>query len=174
MLLMLLTFGCDIGTEYTGDEKGTVTGEWDFERTEDFVRRAYSSNWLEIELGELAVKQAQKEVVREFAENMMIDHSNSNEQLMEIVAQNDYNLAESLLEDDRKKLNKLHEEVGEDNFDEEYLDIVKEQHKHFIKKLKAADDEITDLDLKRWINVTLEKVEGYLHKAQELDEFIGN
>ena len=180
-LIFAVAFGCDMGTEYEGDQEkvmedrgedtGLGLGEWDRERTQDFVRTTYSSNKLEVELGNIAKDRATHPDVQEFAQQMVNDHSNANNQLMDIANEMNFNVAEDLIEDHREKLNDF-QDTEKDNFDEEYLDLVENLHEDAVDKLEDAADNVTDTQLKNWINTTLPKMKDHKKKVEELNDRI--
>ena len=169
------SFGCEMATEYQGDQEEVIgrddevfESEWDQERIADFVRIQYSNNLLEIELGEIGKEHANIVQVRDLAQEMIDDHDKANKDLMD--AAKSYDINKELIPEHREKLNEFQEHMGEDDFDDEYLDVVEDLHKEAIDNLEKAAEKIEEIQLRNWINSALPVMKSNLEKVEELND----
>lgn len=187
-LSLALLFGCDTdrrtaqeeenGLETT-DDIGTTT---DMERTAargmeeetvEFVNEAASSSKLEVELGQMAQEKAQSQEVKDFAQMMVNDHRQANDNLQSAIQDNNLNLPQTLKEDHREKMEDLREKSGQE-FDKEYMSMMVDMHEKDIDKYEDMRDEVQDPELQNWIDNTLNTLRQHHEQAQQIKEQLEN
>jgi putative membrane protein len=138
--------GPTAGTSGIGDQSGasgqagtaTTTGTQEAGNSNElqqFVEKAAVANMAEIQLGQLALKQAQDPQVKQFAQMMVDDHTKALEQLRTAVSSQGLQVATALDNKHQKLHDKLAKLQGAE-FDREYMDAMVDTHKDTEKLLK--------------------------------------
>src|SRR5918995_3501767 len=102
---------------------------------QEFVEKATVANMAEIQLGQLALKQAQDPQVKQFAQMMVDEHTKALEQLRTAASSQGLQVATSL----DNKHQKLHDKLAKlqgAQFDRAYMDAMVDTHKDTEKLLK--------------------------------------
>jgi putative membrane protein len=138
--------GATAGTSGIGDQSGTsgqagtstTTGTQGGSNSNDlqeFVQKATVANMAEIQLGQLAVKQAQDPQVKQFAQMMVDEHTKALEQLRSAASSQGLQVA-SALDSKHQKLNDKLSKLQGSEFDRAYMDAMVDAHKDAEKLLK--------------------------------------
>ena len=138
--------GPTAGTTGIGDQSGTsgqagtstTTGTQGGSTSNDlqeFVQKATVANMAEIQLGQLAVKQAQDPQVKQFAQMMVDEHTKALEQLRSAASSQGLQVA-SELDSKHQKLNDKLSKLQGSEFDRAYMDAMVDAHKDAEKLLK--------------------------------------
>jgi putative membrane protein len=144
--------GATAGTSGIGDQNGasgqpgtattagtaTTTGTQGGSNSNDlqeFVQKATVANMAEIQLGQLAVKQAQDPQVKQFAQMMVDEHTKALEQLRSAASSQGLQVA-SALDSKHQKLNDKLSKLQGSEFDRAYMDAMVDAHKDAEKLLK--------------------------------------
>src|SRR5690606_19489725 len=98
----------------------------------DFAVRAAAGGLLEVQLGELAVKNASDQAVKDFGQMMVDDHGKANEELKALAKQKDIVLPTAPSRESMDDMRDLNEKTGHD-FDKEYIHHMVEEHEADIK-----------------------------------------
>jgi putative membrane protein len=105
---------------------------------QQFAMQAAQGGMAEVQLSELARKQAGSAEVREFAERMIADHTKANTELMAIAKQKGMTLPKELSAEHRAAMQSLKSKKGA-AFDEAYMAVMKKDHVKTIALLQAAN-----------------------------------
>ncbi|MCU0757857.1 MAG: DUF4142 domain-containing protein [Steroidobacteraceae bacterium] len=105
---------------------------------QQFAMQAAEGGMAEVQLSELARKQAGSAEVREFAERMIADHGKANAELKAIAKQKGITLPKDLNAEHRATLKSLQDKKGAE-FDEAYMAAMKKDHVKTIALLQAAN-----------------------------------
>lgn len=130
-----------------------------------FLKKAYKGGMTEVESAKMAKEKAKNDATKEIAERMITDHSKANEKLMEMAKEEDLDL--SKVEAKPAKM------TATDNFDKEYLTMLKKDHEKDIALFeKEANDTGSkeDSDVKKFAKDTLPTLKEHL---QMIDEALG-
>lgn len=141
------------------------------EETVEFVKEAAKRSMAEIELAQLALKNAQTEEVKEFAQMIVNDHQMANEKLMKIVQQEDFSLPQTLEGVYAEKAEKLTGLEGIE-FDKEYIELIEEMHDETIDKYEGQDDEIYQDAIREWVDETLPVLREHYQRANQIEELL--
>ena len=137
--------------------------------TADFVREAAIGDMFELDSSELAENRATDEATKNFARQMITDHTKSSTQLKQAVGSDPKTpIPDALDSSHQSKLDKLKGLNGED-FTKAYHDMQVAAHKNavslFERYAKGGDNET----LKSWAANTLPVLQHHLEMAQSLD-----
>ena len=118
------------GSASTGSQGGSKSND-----LQEFVEKAAVANMAEIQLGQLALKQAQDPQVKQFAQMMVDEHTKALEQLRSAVSSQGVQVA-SALDSKHQKLNDKLSKLQGAEFDRAYMDAMVDAHKDTEKLLK--------------------------------------
>ncbi|HET7512886.1 MAG TPA: DUF4142 domain-containing protein [Chthoniobacterales bacterium] len=97
-----------------------------------FVKKAYRGGMEEVANAKMAKEKAQNDATKEVADRMITDHTKANDQLMDIAKEENLDLSE---------VSAKPMEISGDNFDREYLMMLKKDHEKDIAMFeKEAND----------------------------------
>jgi putative membrane protein len=164
MALVLLIGSGAIYPALSGDKK-----EQAGEKLSDamFVMKASEGNMAEIALSKLAMKQAQNDKVREFAQHMIDDHTKANEQLKEIANKHQLKMAQELSKQHKDLHQKLSNIKGRE-FDGEFMASQVKAHREAANMYESHIKNSQLPEIRAYAQKTLPIVEMHLKKAQEI------
>ena len=126
-----------------------------------FVKKAYKGGLTEVANGKMAKDKAKNDATKEVAERMITDHSKANDKLMEIAKEENLDLA---------KVEAEPANMSGDNFDKEYLTMLKKDHEKDIAMFeKEANDSASkeDSDVKKFAKDTLPTLKEHLQMVED-------
>jgi len=205
--IFALTLAAAVSVAACGEsprETGTVVGDRpgasattpgasaaDMERTREFVQNATQHNMAEIELSKLAQERATNPQVRQFAQQMVEEHTKTLSELRQVAQRDNIQVTEALPEDHRELRDKLQGLKGAE-FDREYMDAMVDGHEEMHSLLEDRADRLgdrtatggndavgttghqqTEAALNQWASKTLPSVAGHRGKARELRDQLG-
>jgi putative membrane protein len=121
----------------------------------------------EVEMARLAEKNASSPRVKEYARQLVEDHTKANQELKRIAANDNVALPANLDSSDRSELDKLKEMSGA-KFDQEFMKHSVDDHKDDIKEFEKQADKGTDPAIKSFASNTLPKLRHHLEMAQTI------
>ncbi len=135
-----------------------------------FMNAAATGSMAEVELGKLAVKQAQSNDVKQFGQKMIEDHSKALEELKQVAGRKNVTLPPDVMPTQKETMEKLSKLSGAE-FDQEYVKTMVEDHKKDVTAFEAASKTAADADVKAFAVKTLptlkmhkEMIEGIADK----------
>lgn len=132
-----------------------------------FVEKAASGGMAEVELGKLATKKAATPEVRQFAEQMVKDHSQANTELKQLASKKNFPLPSDVTTEQKQDLQKLSQKSGKD-FDKAYMDLMVKDHDDDVKDFKnEASQAGADPEIKAWAQKTLNVLEEHDKRAHQ-------
>jgi putative membrane protein len=156
---------------------------------QDFVTKAANVNMAEIQLGRLAEQKAQSPQVKDFARQMVEDHTKANNELEQIARAQNIQLPTALDQDHQDAMQKLQGLSGAD-FDREYIDAMVDGHQDAVDLLKDHADDLKDnaqgapvgtsgaapgkAQADQWAANTLPAVQSHLDMAKQIQEQLQN
>lgn len=126
-----------------------------------FVKKAYKGGMTEVANAKMAKDKAKEDATKEIAEHMITDHGKANDRLMEIAKEENLDLS---------KVEPKASTISGDNFDKQYLTMLKKDHEKDIALFeKEADDSGTkeDSDVKEFAKKTLPTLKEHLQMVEE-------
>lgn len=136
------------------------------ETPEEFATMAAQSNMLEIQSSEMAMERAQSDDVRQFAEQMVEDHTAMTEQLQQAAQEADVSeLPQSLDSEHQQMLDEL-ESASDDSFDSQYMQMQVAAHEKAVamaENFAQKDGPLADL-----AEQSVPKLQEHLAQAQEI------
>jgi putative membrane protein len=130
----------------------------------EFARNAYESNLKEIKLGQLAEQQASSNEVKEYAREMVNDHTSSNDQLKQIAESKGIDLPSDVQITEQDQLSTL---TGSE-FDRQFLEHQKSAHEQAISMYENQAQQGQDPDLKSFASNQLDKLRQHEDRANTL------
>lgn len=134
-------------------------------KDEKFVLEASLLGTMEVKSSQLALNNANSAEVRTLAQNMITDHTSSNEELKAYADKKNILSPTELDNKQRKCYYKLSKLQGKD-FDKKYLKTLKKSHKKAICIYKKASKKATDPELKSWAAQKLPQLEHHLEMTK--------
>jgi putative membrane protein len=140
------------------------TGLTDSERS--FVMEASKGSNLEVDLGRLATRQAQRGDVKQFGERMVTDHGKAAKELEQLAKKKAVSVAGEAAAADSEvsKLGKL----SGSSFDREYVNAMLKDHEHDVAEFRRMKAEAKDPELKAWVSKTLPTLEDHLSQIKAI------
>lgn len=139
--------------------------------TEEFINKATISDIFEVQSGKLASDKAKNEGVKEFGEQMVEDHSETTDELMELI--NDENIdvqpPTKLDEKHQANLDKL-KDVSGAKFDQTYIPMQVLAHEEAVNLFQDYSKSGDNDALKEWTADTLPTLKDHLKQARQLNE----
>ena len=136
----------------------------------DFVEKAAHSGYTEIEGSQLAQQKASSADVKDFAEQMITDHTAANQELAALAKQKGITppTEPSLMQ--KTKLKALSATEG-NTFDKMYASqIGVAAHEDAVELFQKASQEVQDPDIKAYVSKTLPKLQKHLGMAKALKQ----
>ena len=138
------------------------------------------ANALEISSSQLAKTNATNAAVKAFANDMIRDHSAMQKQGMELGMKidtagamgmrHDSTSMMALASSDSSKLNDLAKKEKGKDWDEEYMKLQVDAHEKTLDRLKKAQENATNAELKQMLAGAIPKVQAHLDRAKKLKE----
>lgn len=143
------------------------------EEARQFVLEASANSMMEVELGQLAQEKAQSQEVKDFAQMMVNDHQQLNQNLQNALQDNPISMPEHLKAKQQEKLQELQNESGRE-FDKEYMQTMVEAHEEAIENFENVRNEVQDAELQAWIDKGLNTLRQHYEQAKQLNEQLEN
>ena len=139
------------------------------ENDAEFVVDAADGGMLEVQLAELAVKNAASEEVKKYAQMIAKDHSKTNTELKTLAEKKNITLPIALSDKAQKKYDDLADKTGED-FDKAYCKYMVDDHEADIKEFKRQAEKGEDPEPKSWAAEKVTTLEYHLATAEEMED----
>lgn len=132
-----------------------------------FVKKAEEGNMAEVRLGKLAEQKATSPDIKNFAQKMVNDHSQLNEQMMPIAQQMGVSSPKSISKKDKKEIAKLENMSGQ-QFDDAYIKCMLKDHKKDLSDFRQEASNTQNAQLKQAAQHGAQVIDGHLQLAKEL------
>lgn len=139
----------------------------------NFIQEAATGGKLEVELGQLAEKNASSQQVKEFGQRMVTDHSKANENLMDVASKVNVTPPTSLTQDEQEKKEKLSKLHGA-KFDQEYMSMMVDEHQKDVDKFQQQAQNAINSDVKSFAANTLPILQEHLQLAKSVNDSLGS
>ncbi|MGE5500212.1 MAG: DUF4142 domain-containing protein [Syntrophothermus sp.] len=158
----------------TGEETGgNVGSSSEMNMRAEFVRDAADGGMSEVQLANIAKQKASSQAVKDFAQMMIDDHSKANDELKDLATTENLTVPSSISSDNQSEIDKLSKLSGTE-FDQEYMDFMVDDHKKDVDKFEEASKNITDPQLKAWVDKTLPTLRHHLDMAKTTRDQVKN
>ena len=188
LIAMGILFACNTGDRKDSVEAAEDANEQKTERTtesapttgpapvvaeddQEFVVKAASGGLMEVQLGQTAAQKANDPAVKEFAQRMVNDHGQVNNELKALAAQKNITIPATPGEDHQEDINKLADKTGRE-FDRDYMKLMVEDHKDDVDKFEKAAKDCKDPDIKAFAAKHVTHLKGHLEQAQQIQDKI--
>jgi putative membrane protein len=185
-IAMGMLFACNTGDRKDSVEAAEDANEQKTERTtesapttgpapvvaeddQEFVVKAASGGLMEVQLGQTAAQKANDPAVKEFAQRMVNDHGQVNNELKALAALKNITIPATPGEDHQEDINKLADKTGRE-FDRDYMKLMVEDHKDDIDKFEKAAKDCKDPDIKAFAAKHVAHLKGHLERAQQIQD----
>jgi putative membrane protein len=130
-----------------------------------FVEKAAQGGMAEVQAAQLAQQKAADQKVKDFAQQMIADHTAANQKLSALAQQKGLTVPGELASKDQKDLDKLGKLDGK-KFDRAYLKGQVRDHQDMLSLLQKEAKSGKDPDLKSFAQETIPTVQKHLDMAQ--------
>ncbi|HYE56117.1 MAG TPA: DUF4142 domain-containing protein [Chitinophagaceae bacterium] len=138
------------------------------QQVSNFMVEAASSGMMEVELGQMAQRNAASQQVKDFGSMMVTDHSKANEELKAIASAKNVTLPPMPEGKHRDHMTELGKMSGSE-FDKEYMNMMVKDHAEDIAKFERAANS-NDADVKAFANKTLPVLRAHHEKAKGIQQ----
>jgi putative membrane protein len=135
---------------------------------QDFINNAAKGNRAEVDLGRMMSQKAIDPGVKQFAQQMVKDHSAALTQLQQLAQAKNITLPDGLPSDAEDLKQKLGADRGK-QADKDYVSGMVEDHQKDVKEFQDAAQNAHDPEVKQWASNLVPKLQEHLQKAQALD-----
>ncbi|WP_299985575.1 DUF4142 domain-containing protein [uncultured Pontibacter sp.] len=164
LLFVPLAFlvSCDDDDDNSDPNLGRLTAQ-------EFVQRAAVSDMFEIETGNMALQKSTMQEVRDFATEIVADHTASSQELMALAQQKNLQVPTALPQDKQAIIIRLNGKTGVD-FDKDFADVQEEAHEDAVELFEQAVEDLEDAELRAFAQKILPTLRMHLEHARELDD----
>ncbi|WP_432711868.1 DUF4142 domain-containing protein [Pedobacter sp.] len=131
-----------------------------------FIKEAGVGGMMEVEMGNIALKNASNEKVKAFAKQMVADHSKANQELMGIAKKAGIIIPTAIPEEKRAHLDMLKKATGAE-FDKQYMDMMVNDHQKTVELFKSGQD-VNREEVMEFAKKTTPVIEGHFKMAKEI------
>jgi putative membrane protein len=139
----------------------------DKEYDSEFMTKAASGGMLEVELGKVVVQRATTPAAKEFAQQMVTDHTKANDELKALAAKKNFKLPASLGEDQKKVYDEVLTEKGA-KLDQKYVSEMVDDHEEDVKEFQEASTKSSDPAVKAFAAKTLPVLQMHLTMIKKI------
>lgn len=136
-----------------------------------FMMAAASGGNTEVMASQVALTMAKNDRVKNFANMMVNDHTQANNELKSMATRMNVTLPDSVMPKQHDELETLRKTSGK-NFDKQYMDMMVKDHKETVAKFQKASQNLDNNDLKTWASNTLPKLQMHLDSAQAIQKAV--
>jgi len=168
-------------------------------KTEQFIRKAAMGGHMEVEMGQLGQQKGQSSEVKNLGSTLVRDHTQANQKLEQLASSRNITLDKSwsdsghadntssdktLSSTDRsaehgkehashhQELDKLRSQSGAE-FDKAFVKMAIKDHKKDIAEFEKCRNDVTDADVKAFIDQTLPTLRNHLQMARTAAKSVG-
>jgi putative membrane protein len=138
----------------------------------EFITKVAESGMAEVELGQLALKQAASEDVKKFAQRMVDDHSKANEELKSLAASKTVTLPTAAGQKHKAQIERLAKLSGAE-FDREYMKHMVKSHESGVALFEKQVQKGSDTETKAWAEKTLPTLREHKTMAHDVAAKVG-
>lgn len=144
------------------DAPATLTVE-----EQKFVAQVAQNSMAEVELGQLATRQATSNAVKQFGQRMSQNHLEMNRQMAQLVAAKDATMPQDMGERNQAVVQRLSTLSGTE-FDRAYMNQMVDAHRRDLELLQQKAQQGQDADLKQLAASQVPILQDHLQLAREI------
>jgi putative membrane protein len=137
----------------------------------EFMTKAASGGMLEVQLGQQVAQKATTPEAKQFAQQMVTDHTKANAELKALAAQKNITLPTTLGKDQQKVYDEVLAEKGAE-LDKKYVSAMLTDHQEDIKEYQGAVTQSSDADVKTFAQKNLPVLQMHLGMLQKMQPVI--
>jgi putative membrane protein len=134
-----------------------------------FIKKAADGGMTEVELGKVAEKNGQRQDVKTFGEQMVTDHGKANDELKNVASNLGVNVPDQVSAKHQSTIDAMSKKNG-DAFDATYINAMVSDHEKDIAEFEKARNEVTNPDLKKFIDDALPVMKHHLEMAKTMKQ----
>jgi len=134
-----------------------------------FATEAAEGGMAEVQLGQLAAQKASSPQVKEFAQRMVTDHSQANQELMQVAKQQGVVVPTQLDSKERNEMDTLRNLSGA-QFDSAYMQHMLQDHQKDVADFQKQAQSGSDPALKAFAQKSLPILQQHLQMAQSINK----
>lgn len=138
-----------------------------------FYTQAAESGMAEVMLGNLALQKTQNEQIRQFAQQIVTDHTNANNELKQLAESKNMTLPTSVSSKQQSAYDKLNGMSGAD-FDKAFMKQMVKDHESAVKLFQKQSEKGEDADAKAFAAKTLPTLRMHLQTAKTMNDSMKN
>lgn len=142
----------------------------------EYLQKAAQGVMAEVQLGEMAQKQAADERVKQFGKRMVDDHGKDLQAIKQLASQKHVELPNSPDDKQKREADKLSKLSGAD-FDKEYVKYEKKDHKEDVKEDVKENGKMmkkaVDADVRNFASAEYQTVSGHKKMIDEIHSQLG-
>ena len=138
---------------------------------DNFWAEIARGNLAEIEASNLALQRAQSEQVKQFAQQMVTDHTAAGTELQTLAASKNVTLPTAVSAGHRTSIDRMGARTGND-FDRDYMRMMVNDHERMVRLLQRESERNADADVKAFAAKHLPIVQGHLATARSLHDTV--
>ncbi|KQS30645.1 DUF4142 domain-containing protein [Dyadobacter sp. Leaf189] len=159
----------DSTNEAVADSATTDSASAVAEDDAEFAVEAANGGMAEVALSKIAEEKATDPKVKEFAKQMVTDHTKANDELKTLAMSKNITLPAAPNEEKQKAASDLGAKSGSD-FDKAYIAQMKKDHDKTVKLFEDAQKEVKDAELKAFIDKTLPVIKAHAEHVKSMDK----
>lgn len=132
-----------------------------------FVNQAAEGGLAEVELGKMAETKAANPQVKQFAERMVHDHTQANDQLKQVASDEGIQLPDHISQKDRMLKARLSKLSG-DQFDKVYMQNMVKDHQKDVAQFKRESKDAQNPAVRNFAQKTTPILESHLSEAEQI------
>jgi len=148
------------GLSSSAQQAGSQQGGGAVKLDHNFLKQAAIDNLFEIQLSQLAQKQAQDEKVKQFAQMMVTDHTQATEQLKQVAQKKQVQLPTDLPETKKEEI-QIFQSLQGSEFDQAYMGCMKVAHAKDVAAFQNKAQHAKDQDVKAFAAAILPKLQQH-------------
>ena len=137
--------------------------------TTDFIMKAAIGGMMEVQLGEMAQRNASSPAVKDFGKRMIADHTKANTELKAIADARNVQLPAMLEGKHREMMNDLGKKSGAE-FDKAYMNMMVDDHNEDVDEFEKASNNLKDATVKAFVAKTLPVLKSHLEAAKNVQQ----
>jgi len=153
-------------------QPGQVTTQGDISADMGFVREAASGNLMEIQLGQLAQNKASNPAVKQFAQRMVADHNNLENQLTSVASTGGQSFTPTMDSRHQNQINKLQGLSGAE-FDRNYMSLMIRAHQRDVTNFQTQSQSANSAQVRTLATNSLPVLQQHLSLAQQVGAQVG-
>jgi len=165
--------GADSTTNYAGGNGGRDEGNRGNVRADaEFIRDVGADNQMQIQLAQIARDKAKNNQVRQFAERLISDHTQLQNQWSAVASRNGMSSKAGMGPRHREKIEQLQKVSGK-NFDKAYMILMIQQHQDEVSYWQKEGRASQSPEVRRLVNQGLPTLEQDLAQAKQIGRNVG-